>query len=195
MPQKRKYRLKKRIKNFLIFYIFVSILFVASYTLSRYVEVTQGMGGIEIAKFNVSVNDVSVKDGTPIQFNFSESTTFLNEKVAPDSEGYFEFVINPDGTEVSLEYEFKFDLSKLDKDFKLTYFKVNDSGNYDITDGNIVKSDLLLPKTGNGFTDSDAINIKVYWSWFKEEDITNPNIEDYDNKNINVIAIVKQKIK
>ena len=195
MGKRKKYRLKKRVKNFLIFYVIVCTLFVASYTLSRYVETTSGMGGIGIAKFKVSVNDVNVSDGTLIQFNSSESTTFVNEKVAPNSTGYFEFIINPNGTEVSLEYEIKFMLDELDKDFKLTYFTINDGEpKYDITGGNVVKDDLLLKTSEHGFIDADKITIKVYWNWDKKEDITNPNIEDYDNKNINVIVLVKQKI-
>ena len=195
MATRKKYRLKKRIKNFLIFYTIVCTLFVASYTLSRYVETSIGIGGIDIAKFNVSVNDIDVTDGTPIKFDFNDSKTFAKGKIAPNSRGYFEFTINPDGTEVSLEYEIKFMLEELDEDFKLEYFTVNDGKtHYDITDGNIAKNDLLLPTTETGFTDADKINIKVYWYWDEQDEILNPDIDIYDNKDMNILVIVKQKI-
>lgn len=193
MTMKRKHRCKKRTEQFLIFYIFISILFVASYTLSRYVEVISKNGEIDIAKFNVVINDVHVKDGAPIQFNISKSTTFVNGKIAPSSTGYFEFKIDPSETEVSLEYELIFDLSQLAKEFKLTHFTVNDGENQEITE-NVVKNDLLLPSLEHGFTKDDAISVKVYWSWEVEEDIVNPDINEYENKNIDVIAIVRQKI-
>ena len=190
-----KYRLKKRIKNFLIFYVIVCILFVASYTLSRYVETSQGVSGIEVAKFNVSVNDENIRDGKPVLFNFSETSKIASRKVAPNNNGYFAFTINPEGTEVSLEYEIKFMLDELDEDFKLEYFTVNDSEtHYEITNGNLIKNDLLIPTTETGFVDDDKIDIKVYWSWNEKEDIINPDINDYENKNIEVIVIVKQKI-
>ena len=195
MVTSRKYRLKQRIKNFLIFYIIVDILFIASYTLSRYAGATLGTSTIDIAKFNVSVNNINIKDSTPIQFDFSDSKTFTSRKIAPNSKGYFEFTINPNGTEVSLEYEIKFILDELDEDFKLTYFTVNDSTtHYDITDKNIVKNDLLLPSIETGFKDSDKINIKVYWFWDEQDKILNPQKDVYDNKDMKILVIVKQKI-
>ena len=155
----------------------------------------QGTVGIDIAKFNVSVNDINVKDGTPIQFNFSETSTFVKGKVAPNSKGYFEFIINPSETEVSLEYEFMFNLDGLNENFKLTHFTINDDETYyDITDGNTIRNDLLLPSNEYGFTDADKKTIRVYWSWDEEGDIINPDINDYEGKNISVIVIVKQKI-
>ena len=195
MAKRKKYRLKKRVKNFLIFYTFICILFLSNYTLSRYIESTEETVGIDIAKFKVTVNDINVSDGIPIQFNFSDNSTFVKGKVVPNGKGYFEFTINPDGTEVSLEYEIKFMLEELDEDFKLEYFTINDGEtHYDITDGNIAKKDLLLPTTEKGFTDADKINIKVYWYWDEQDEILNPDIDIYDNKDMNILVIVKQKI-
>ncbi len=195
MAIKKKYRLKKRIKNFIVFYSFICILFVASYTLSRYVETSTETGGIDIAKFNVSVNDKNVIDGKPFILNYKEISN-LSKKIVPNATGFFEFVINPEETEVSLEYVLTFDLSELDSDFKLTYFTVNDlEEHYDITDGKTIKGDILLPSSEHGFTSEDITTIKVYWNWEEKEDIINPDINDYENKNIDVIALVKQKLK
>ena len=194
MATTRKNKFKKRVKNFLVFYTFIGILFVASYTFSRYVEVTQGTGGIDIAKFNVMVNGEDVTEDQPFILDYQKDNE-TSEKIVPNSTGYFEFEINPSGSEVSLEYTFQFDLKDLDKDFKLLYYTINDDNDthYNITDENIVKNDLLLPTTEHGFSDSDKINIKVYWSW-DAQDITNPNIAEIDNKDINIIAIIKQKL-
>ena len=199
MATRKKYRLKKKIKNFLIFYTIVCTLFVASYTLSRYVGTTTVTNGIDIAKFNVSVNDIDVKDGTPIKFNFNDSKTFAKGKIAPNSRGYFEFIINPDGTEVSIEYEIKFMLDELDEDFKLEYFTVNDSEtHYAITDENIVKNNLLLSSkesgTTTGFTNADKISIKIYWLWDEQDEIRNSQKDIYENKKMDVMVIVRQKI-
>ena len=196
MDTERKCRTKKRIKNFLIFYTLICILLIISYTLSRYVEVVQGTSGIDIAGFKVSVNGVDVRDGALIQFKFSDTSTFLNGKVAPNNSGYFEFTINPAGTEVSLEYEFMFEIDDIDADFKLTDCTINEmEDSCDITDGNLIKNYLLLPNNDRGFTEADAITVKVYWSWEEQEDIIDPDISVYENKNINVIATVKQKIE
>ena len=197
MPGRRyKQRQKKNLMNFLIFYAIICIFFIASYTLSRYVNTTSGSTGIGIAKFKVNVNDISVIENKPFELKFSETSTFLSKKVAPNSSGYFEIIIDPIGTEVSLEYEFKFNLNNLDEDFKLLYFTINDGEtHYEITDGTTVKNDLLLPSNEKGFTESEKTNIKVYWSWDKKTDTYNPDITELNNKDMGVFAIVKQKIK
>ena len=191
-----KHKQKKNFMNFLIFYTIICIFFIASYTLSRYVNTTSGITGIGIAKFKVNVNDISVAENKPFELKFSEESTFVSQKVAPNNSGYFEIIVDPTGTEVSLEYEFKFKLDNLDEDFKLQYYTINDTAtHYDITDGNTVKNDLLLLNNEKGFTESEKIDIKVYWSWDKKSDTYNPDITGLDNKDMGVFAIVRQKIK
>ena len=191
-----KQKQKKNFMNFLLFYTIISIFFIVSYTLSRYVNTTTGITQIGIAKFNVTVNDIKVTENTPFELKFSETSIFASRKIAPDSSGYFEFIINPDGTEVGLEYEFKFNLEELDKDFKLLYFTINDSAtHYDIIDNTTIKQDLLLPNNEKGFTDNEKVSVKVYWVWDEQSDTYNPDTNMLDNKNINILAIVKQKIK
>ncbi len=186
----KKYKLKKNIKNFLVFYSIICMMFFVSYTFSRYIDTTEIDYGVDIAKFNVSVNDVSVTDGDSFELLLSPNANTHNDKIAPNSEGYFEIVINPNMTEVSLEYEFLFDLSKLDSDLKLTECILNDKDKLEFQD-NLIKGDLLLPSTELGFTEEDKLNIKIYWKWVEEEDIINPTI---DNTNIMVSSIVRQKL-
>lgn len=186
-----KEKQKKNIKNFIIFYICISILFIAGYTLSRYVNTTTGSPEIGIAKFNVTVNDIDVTANKPFELIFSDTSKFVSKKIAPSSLGYFEIIINPTGTEVSLEYEFKFNLEELNENFKLAYFTIDDSEEQNtILDNTIVKGDLLLPNA-QAFT--EKANIKVYWTW--DEEIHDPDINSLDNKNIGVSATIKQKIK
>ena len=190
-----KERRKKNITNFLIFYTIICVFFIVSYTLSRYVNTTTSSVGIGIAKFNVKVNDISVEENQPFELKFSEVTTFMSKKIAPDNSEYFEIIINTAGTEVSLEYEFKFNLSEINQNFKLLYYTINDSENhYDMID-NTIQNQLLLPSNEKGFSDSEKIDIKVYWSWNEEEDFINPDLSNFDNKNLGVSAVIKQKIE
>lgn len=184
---------KNRVKKLLIFYVFICIFFIASYTLSRYVTQISGDPEIGIAKFNVTVNDIDVTKGLPFELNLSPTTTTTDGKIAPNETGYFEIEINPNLTEVSLEYEFEFDFTEMPEKFKLTYFTINDKETKYPIENNIIKRDLILPNTIHGFTEEDKKTIKVYWSW-EQEDITNPDINDINNKAISVKATVKQKI-
>ncbi len=192
----RRYKKEKNLKDFLIFYIIISLFFIAIYTFSRYVTTVSGNSQISIAKFNVTVNGKSIVEDKAFDLTLSPTTTTTDNKIAPNSTGYFEIEINPNLTEVSLEYEFIFNLKELDDDFKLTYFTVNeDNMHHDITENTTVKGDIPLPSTGEAFTNEDKVNIKVYWAWDGQDDIYNENINALDKKNISVSAIVRQKIK
>ena len=185
---------KKRLTNFLWFYTIVSILLIFGYTFSRYLAKVEPEGIMNIAKFNVKVNNVDIIENEAFTLDFSLNPNTYKNKLIPNANGYFDFEINPAETEVSLEYEFKFNLTELSEKFKLLYFTINDSEtHYSIVDNNIVKGDLLLPNN-KAFTDEQKINLKVYWSW-DENDIYNPNINELDNKNMQVFAIIRQKIK
>lgn len=187
--------LKKRIKKFLVFYIFLCVTLLTSYTLAKYVKTVDSTSAMNIAKFNVSINDVNVTEGEPIIFNPSTISNLTVGKIAPSTKGYFEFIINPSDTEVSLEYEFKFDFEQLGPNFKLSYYTINDTETqYNITDGNMVKNNLLLSNNNSGFTSDDVKTLKVYWSWDSKNDMVDPSLNDINNKDISVVATVKQKI-
>ena len=185
-----KKRAKKRYINFFLFYIIVAMITFIGYTFSGYTQVVDSEGSpILVAQFNVKVNDIVVGEGNKFELQLSPSKNTLVNKISPDHEGYFEIVIDPTGTEVSLEYEFKFHLENLYKDIHLTTFTVNDGDPIKITD-NDVKGDILLPNSETGFSESEKTTIKVNWEW-NGEDIVNPEITD---KDISVISTIRQKI-
>ncbi len=187
---RKRYRLKKRIKNFLIFYCCIAFLFIANYTFARYITTTSSTSQIGVANFQVKVNDVDVVLGETFEFELSPNANTYNSKMAPNSKGYFEIEIDPSETEVALDYEFQFDLSKIDEDVHLTEFHVNDSTKIAIED-NVVQGTIDLPNQDTGFTTDDKTNLKIYWEWNEEGDIINPVITD---TNIEVTSVIKQKI-
>lgn len=194
MKKGKRYK-NNKLTNFLWFYTIVSTLLIFGYTFSRYLAIIEPDGIIKIAKFNVKVNDKNVIENEAFILNLITNSNAYEKKFIPESNGYFNFIINPAGTEVSLEYEFKFDLEELNENFKLLYFTINDSEtHYSIIDNNIVKETLALPSKEKAFTDDNITTIKVYWSWNDKTDNYNPDINTMDNKDIGVTAIVKQKI-
>ncbi len=186
-----KLKLKKKYRNFLLVYVVMSALMFTNYTFSRYIVSTDREGIMQVAKFNVKVNNIDVVVGEAFDLTLNPTTTTTDNKMAPDSEGYFEIEIDPTATEVSLEYQFVFDLSALDEDVKLTDVKVNDQVVTSSVTDNTVTGDLLLPSTGKGFTEQDKINIKVGWTWQEAEDTINPEIT---SDHIKVSATIRQKI-
>ncbi len=187
---KEKYKLKDKALKFIVVYSLICLTFIASYTFSRYVDTTSGTYQISVAKFNVKVNGTSVTDGKEFNLILSPNSNTHNDKIAPHTNGYFEIEIDPTGTEVSLEYQFIFNLNNIDADVELKNYTINDGAPNNIVD-NTVSGELKLPTVEHGFTESDKIKIKVNWEWTNNEDIVNPTI---DNTNISVKSTVRQKI-
>ena len=125
---KRYKRNNKKLINFLWFYIIIATLLIFAYTFSSYLTKVEPEGIMKIAKFNVKVNDKNVTENEEFLLDLITNSNAYDKKFIPESNGYFNFIINPVGTEVSLEYEFKFNLEELNENFKLLYFTINDSG-------------------------------------------------------------------
>ena len=187
---KRYKKSEKRYSTFFLFYAVVAVLSFASFTFSRYITTANVDDvAISVAKFNVKVNGQYIGADTPFYLQLSQNTNTYNNKIAPDVQnGHFEIVIDPTSTEVSLEYEFTFNVANIDQNVHLVKYTVNDGEEQNIVD-NMIKGEILLPDNTKGFEEKDTIIIKVYWEW--NEDIVNPTI---GNNNISVISVVKQKI-
>lgn len=188
---KRYNKVKKRYKNFFSFYIVLVFVIFTSYTFSRYTTtVNTDKDEISVAKFSVTVNGQHIGSSDPFQIQLSPNSNTYNNKIAPDVQGgYFEIVIDPTGTEVSLEYELTFNLSNISQKMNIIKYTINNGQEISVTN-NIIKGDILLPSSESGFEAKDSINIKAYWEW--NEDIINPTITN--SNNINVTSIIRQKI-
>lgn len=70
-----------------------------------------------IAKWNINVNGVNVTESTSFVIDevVTESNGFVMDgKIAPNTSGYFDIVIDGTNTDVSFRYDIKFDFSNLD---------------------------------------------------------------------------------
>ncbi len=185
----------KRVKKFLLIYIIlVAIIILADFTFSRLYTTKESTASAEVAKFNVKVNGMVVSDNINFNLNLSENTKTYNNKIAPDSSGYFTFNINPDGSEVSVEYQIVFDLDNEDSDIKLTKYSIDGGKTFkeNIENGNTIRDEILLKDPSRGLTEADKVDLRVYWEWDDEKDIYNPQIDD---ATISVNATIKQIIE
>ena len=185
----------KRLRNFFILYVIIVIVIIlADFTFSRMYTSEESSADTQIAKFNVKINGIVVSDDTNFNLKLSENSNTYKNKLAPDSNGYFTFEINPDSSEVSVEYQLVFDLNNDNTNIKLTKYSIDGGSSFkeDIENGNTIKGQILLKDTSTGLTEADKVNLTVYWEWDDEKDIYNPQIDD---KTISVFATVKQIIE
>lgn len=157
---REKYRFIKKCKNFLVFYCLISILFISSYTFSRYVTTTEGSSSLQVAKPVLSLNKKS------------ETCSFKN--MIPGGSNKCEFSVsnedeNSNKNEVLLKYYlvFTFD-TEIPLSAKL-YRKVSDTERVEVTvvDGK-TDYEYLNYVDGDEVTTKDYV-IEVVW----DEDFNN----------------------
>lgn len=197
---KRYKKQEKRLNNFLIFYLIIVLFTFVNYTFSRYTATTESTATIEVAKFNIVVNDKKLGQEEKFNLLLSSAENVYNNKLVPDTEGYFEIAINPDETHVSLEYEIAFDLTEINseiinennetRNITLTGYSIDDGNTIiDMPTNNIITGEINLEENSTGFLAEDTVTLKVFWEW--KQDIINPTFE---NSTIQVTSTIKQKV-
>lgn len=84
-------------------------LFLIADTYSRYVTSATGTADIAIARWNITVNDLTIKNNTDLSSKITP--TFLGTDhiaaniIAPTAEGFFDLNINYENADVSFDYE------------------------------------------------------------------------------------------
>ena len=98
-----------------LFFLITIYLIVDTYSLFESNHVTTAV--LDMAKWQVKINDDLI-DGASSSFsvdviNWEGSEYVADGKVAPGMNGYFDVVIDPNGSEVSMRYDISFDFETL----------------------------------------------------------------------------------
>lgn len=151
-----------------LFFLITVYLIVDTYSLFESNHITTS--SIGIAKWQVKIND-DVVNGSSSTFsvdsiNWESNGYVLEGKVAPGMSGYFDVIIDPNDTDVSLKYDISFDFSNLQEE----QFVINDvvevNGRTLVKTGeNIYTGVILLEEIKNGIVST----IRVDLSWINDE--------------------------
>lgn len=151
-----------------LFFLITVYLIVDTYSLFESNHITTS--SIDIAKWQVKIND-DVVNGSSSTFsvdsiNWESNGYVLEGKVAPGMNGYFDIIIDPNDTDVSLKYDISFDFSNLQEE----QFVINDvvevNGRTLVKTGeNIYTGVILLEEIKNGIVST----IRVDLSWINDE--------------------------
>ena len=101
----RKSTAKKWTVIVLVIFILIAII---GGTYSRYTSTGSGTGEVTVAKWAVEINDVDITDEDTFTITFHEVANdhVVDGKIAPTSQLYADFEIDPTGSEVSVDFEF-----------------------------------------------------------------------------------------
>ena len=105
----KKTNRKNTIKSvmFALILIAVCIFFISS-TYARYASSASGTGTADVAKWAVKINSANIVDTNSFTVTFNEiaNANVRDGKIAPGSRLYADFVIDPTGSEVAVDYNF-----------------------------------------------------------------------------------------
>lgn len=204
-PKRRVSKKKKRWINFLSMYLIFVFFVLSNFTLSRYSGKIEATTTLKVAKFTAKVNQEDVVEKKEFTLNLSQNSSSLNNKMTPDSEGYFDIEINPEGAQVSLDFELIFDMTELQNTkVDLKKYTIDYTENYtnntqmnvlEIPENNIITGEIILDETDiDGFTADDKITVRVFWQWNEDIYVTKNSIQNITDKNIKTTCIIRQKI-
>lgn len=157
---------------------------------------TEGIGVVNqsTGKWIIKINDVDITNEQNLKFSinnfiYEKNDKVADNKIAPNGSGYFDLIIDPTGTDVSVRYDISFDFSIADNIPSLKIDVINnDSDIIKTSDNNytgVIKlSDIKKGKKSN-------LRVKIMWE----------NIEDNNefdsvigtNENSKIIIPIKVK--
>ena len=161
--------------TFIILAIFILIATIGG-TYSRYTSTGSGSLSADVAKWAVKINNTDIVDESTFTVTFNEVTNanVVDGKIAPGSSLYADFIIDPTGSEVAVDYSFNLGTISstsgtvptgisIEKVVPVTgsgegtALVADGSGNYTGT--------IDLSSQSSALTSSDAQTVRVYLTW------------------------------
>ena len=172
----------KNSKKFLILLIGVFIcllLFSVVRIYAKYLTSTSGQTGITIAKWNISVNNKSIKNNSDISADivpvFTGNEHMSPDIIAPTAEGYFDLNFDFSDVDVSFNYEINVSSDPASSVSDLV------ATGYSIDDGEIISFDNFNQTISDNILLNSTISqrkIRVYILWNDDETTSNMTNED-----------------
>ncbi len=159
---------KKLLLSLIIIVICFLYLFQSSY--AKYRRNIEGESKINIAKWNIKVNEEAIANKSKLTNNITPTFTgseYINQDIiAPGIEGYYDININAKDVDLNFDYKIISTVSTESsvKDLVTTSYTINPDTNNDITSYN---KDTGI--TGSIIKNTEATKIRIYIKWDDDE--------------------------
>lgn len=166
----------------LLFVLFLSLFLVAAKsTYARYATSTTGEANLNMAQWQISVNNQNITENYNTQLSFTpvieENENVKSGTVAPGSTGYFDIQINPEKVDVSFSYNIMLQLPEdsIVSDLKITHYAIIPSGQDDNSiqkipyTGSSIENVLKYDNQTSNFKFS-PFTVRVYFEWYDGQD-------------------------
>ena len=189
---KERYRIHNKSKSNkpLMKYMLIFAVLIFSTSFSRYVTENGTTLCMNVAKWNIKVNDKTITQATTLIKNEIDLVITDNKTddgiIKPGQKGYFDIVIDPQYTEVSLKYKITLDISGLPSQIQIPNYSLNNLNTKLIMPNNKILQGNILLDGGENLDSTSKKYYRVYWQW----PIENGKIENIKS-NYKVKANVK----
>lgn len=165
---------------FLLIGIFICLLlFSVVQIYAKYLTSANGQTGITIAKWNISVNNKSIKNNSDISADiipiFTGNEHMAPDIIAPTAQGYFDLNFDFSDVDVSFKYEItvSVDENSSVSDLVATGYSIDDGEIINFDEFNQPISDTILLNNN-----PNQRKIRVYILWNDEEETSIMNNEE-----------------
>lgn len=177
----------KSIKPYTRLLILATLVITAIYTYALYSNDSNANAGMQIAKWNIKVNDelVTSDNNSFVSSIKIISNNNLDTSVGAGETGYFDITIDPQTTEVSLEYTIKINTSSLPSGTIVTGCELYNSSNVKVEDVSLreesgkkcIDDSILLD--GHALDSTDKKIYRVYCKLDDDVIITNEQLNSF----------------
>jgi len=155
----------------------VSIYFIVQ-TFAKYITNVSGDTGVSIARWNISVNNQSIKNGSSLSSaitpTFEGNDNIASNIIAPNAAGYFDLNFDFSQADVSFKYNISTSVSPNSsvKDLIVTDYSIDDGAKIPVTSGDSISGQI---KYADNVT---SRKIRVYIMWDDSSNAAMNNIDD-----------------
>lgn len=204
---------KNTIKSMMIVLMLLAVgLYFISGTYARYTSTASGTGTVKVAKWAVAINGIDEEAETrtfTINFTDKANANVVDGYIAPASEVYADFEIDPTGSQVAIDYSFELgevtapegstvpEGLALDRVVTVTGSGENEEETALPLDGEEYKGTIELTSQDEALTDAEKVKVRVYVKWTENSDNTidtAAGIEALQNLTMTVTATATQHI-
>lgn len=161
----------------IVLIIFVLVAIIGS-TYSRYTSTGQTSATVPIAKWAIAINDTDITPAGNTQFTIEfneldDNDYVVDGKIAPGTSVYADFVIDPTGSEVAIDYTFTLgSITPAVTDLAIASVSAStgttyDSANAETLTGNngTYTGSIELVDQDTALTANEAITVRVVLTW------------------------------
>lgn len=142
----------------------------------------------ELGKWKITINDIDATGTTKSfeinDFLYENSTVVENGKIAPGRNGYFDIILNPSGTDVSILYDLDFDFTKITNSAITTSVEVINGDRIIKTGENKYTGIINLADIQKGV--KNTLRVKIKWENIDQNDEIDSNLGIMKNAKITI---------